>query len=212
MPLIGSGQTAQVGLRMLGRSMDIVQSIGPVPAALIAGLAVLGLYFVAEQIGRFAAPRRFYRRGGFNQSSSTDSAEQLSWVMAADFSTKRVMNLSEYKVFKEVEAAVQAMGGRYRVFSQTSLGEVLHSHDKRAHSAINAKRVDVLVVAGNGLPVLAVEYQGAGHYQGDAAARDAVKREALRRAGVAYVEAFETDGPEDIRRKVRDVLARAKAA
>jgi hypothetical protein len=191
--------------------MDFLQGIGPVPAAFVAGLAVLGVYFVAEQIGRFTAPRRSYRNSGF-QSSPTDSAEQLRWVMAADFAAKRVMNLSEYKVFKEVEAEVQAMGGRYRVFSQTALGEVLHSHDKRAHSAINAKRVDVLVVAGNGLPVLAMEYQGAGHYQGDAAARDAVKREALRRAGVAYVEAFETDAPEDIRRKVREVLVRAKAA
>jgi hypothetical protein len=57
-----------------------------------------------------------------------------------------------------------------------------------------------------------MEYQGAGHYQGDAAARDAIKREALRRAGVAYVEAFDSDGPEDVRRKVREVLARAKIA
>ena len=34
----------------------------------------------------------------------------------------------------------------------------------------------------------ALEYQGTGHHQGSAAARDAVKKEALRKAGVGYHE------------------------
>ena len=34
----------------------------------------------------------------------------------------------------------------------------------------------------------ALEYQGAGHHQGTAAARDAVKKEALRKAGIGYHE------------------------
>jgi hypothetical protein len=141
-----------------------------------------------------------------------DSADQLRWVMSARFEAVRVMNLEEYRVFKEVEAEVGALRAGHRVFSQTALGEVIRSSDRLAHSAINSKRVDVLVIAPSGLPVLAVEYQGGGHYQGDAAARDAVKREALRRAGVAYVEVVTADGPEDIRRKVRTALAPAAAA
>ncbi|MEO7222250.1 MAG: DUF2726 domain-containing protein [Devosia sp.] len=193
--------------------MDFLQSAGPIPTTLIIGLAVLGIYYVADQIGRIASPRIRHRQSyDGSRTTAADSAEQLRWVMAASFAAKRVMNLSEYKVFKEVEAELRTVGGGYRVFSQTALGEVLRSEDKRAHSAINAKRVDVLVVAPNGLPVLAVEYQGPGHYQGDAAARDAVKREALRKAGVAYVEAFETDEPQEIRRKVREVLASVAAA
>lgn len=36
--------------------------------------------------------------------------------------------------------------------------------------------------------VHAIEYQGTGHHQGTAAARDAVKREALRRAGIGCHE------------------------
>jgi hypothetical protein len=37
-------------------------------------------------------------------------------------------------------------------------------------------------------PRHAIEYQGGAHHQGSAAARDAVKKEALRRAGVGYHE------------------------
>jgi hypothetical protein len=36
--------------------------------------------------------------------------------------------------------------------------------------------------------VAAIEYQGGGHYLTDAAARDAVKKEALRKAGIGYHE------------------------
>ena len=34
----------------------------------------------------------------------------------------------------------------------------------------------------------AIEYQGSGHHQSSAAARDAVKKEALRKAGIGYHE------------------------
>ena len=34
----------------------------------------------------------------------------------------------------------------------------------------------------------ALEYQGTGHHQGSVAARDAVKKEALRKAGISYHE------------------------
>lgn len=92
------------------------------------------------------------------------------------------------------------------MFAQTSLGEVIGSNDNRAFSTINSKRVDVLLVDRFGSPVVAVEYQGSGHYQGSAAARDAVKKEALRKAGVQYVEVMESDSDEWIRQKVSEAL------
>ena len=45
-----------------------------------------------------------------------------------------------------------------------------------------------MLVDGDCLPIAAIEYQGGGHHQGTAAARDAVKKEALRRAGIGYPE------------------------
>ena len=122
------------------------------------------------------------------------------------------MSWQEYRVFREVESEAAACNDGYRVFAQTSLGEVLRSQDDRAHSAINSKRADILVIGHDGLPVLAVEFQGKGHYHSDAAARDAVKKEALRRAGVAYVEVLDGERIDDIRARVRAVLDRRIAA
>jgi hypothetical protein len=80
--------------------------------------------------------------------------------------------------------------------AQVSLGEVLSSPDARAYSAINSKRVDMLIVSRRGDPIAVIEYQGHGHYQGTAAARDAVKKEALRRAGVRHIEVTPERGIE----------------
>jgi hypothetical protein len=49
---------------------------------------------------------------------------------------------------------------------------------------------------------LAIEYQGYGHYQGTAAARDAVKKEALRKARVRYIAVTPESGTEDMAREI----------
>jgi len=108
--------------------------------------------------------------------------------MGADFQRRRLMSPKEAQVFKAAEAVVKTLDLKWRVMAQVSLGEILASSDKRAYAAINSKRVDILLISSSGEPVAAIEYQGSGHYLGTAAARDAVKREALRRAGVAYIE------------------------
>jgi hypothetical protein len=56
------------------------------------------------------------------------------------------------------------------------------------HWDINSKRADFLVVDNRGWPLLAIEYQGRGHYRGNASKRDAVKRTVLARAGIHYIE------------------------
>lgn len=129
--------------------------------------------------------------------------------MAASFSAKKVMRTGEYRVFRIVEAIVKTNPAGRRVFAQTALGEVIELRDSRAHSAINSKRVDIIVIDWNGLPLVAVEYQGEGHYQGSAAARDAVKKEALRKAGVQYVEIMHHHTDDDVARLTREALDRA---
>ena len=70
-----------------------------------------------------------------------------------------------------------------------SLGEFLGSPDKNAFLAVNSKRVDFALMNENCRVVHALEYQGSGHHTGaSAAARDAVKKEALRKAGIGYHE------------------------
>jgi hypothetical protein len=138
----------------------------------------------------------------------TDVGQQLHAVMAASFQRRRLLSTSEYRAFKTIEDDMARARRGYRVFAQTSLGEVLTSPDENAFRSINSKRVDILIVDAGCWPVVTVEYQGAGHYQGTAAARDAIKKEALRKAGVRHVEVSESDSDEQIRSRVREQLRR----
>jgi hypothetical protein len=126
--------------------------------------------------------------------------------MAASFYKKKVMSKEEYRVFKIVETEVRSVGKGFRVLSQTSLGEIIGSDDQKAFSSINSKRVDILIMNAFGEPVAAFEYQGGGHHQGSAAARDAIKREALRRAGVYFVEVLDNHSPDEIAQLVRRIF------
>ena len=192
-----------------------------VPGIVLIAIAawILLIYFVvARPSGSVSArwPRRVYRAPfRFEKNLSldlTDVGQQLHAVMAASFQRRRLLSTSEYQAFKIIEADVAAERRGYRVFAQTSLGEVLTSPDENAFRSINSKRVDILIVDPGGWPVVAVEYQGGGHYQGTAAARDAVKKEALRKAGVRYVELSAGDGAEQIRSRVREQLGWKTAA
>ncbi len=118
------------------------------------------------------------------------ATDQLATVMKAEFYAKRLMSRQEARVFYALERGLAKHPLGWRVMAQVSLGEVLGSTDTNAFQAVNSKRVDMLIIARDGLPIAAVEYQGSGHYQGTAAARDAVKREALRRAGIEFRNSF----------------------
>lgn len=136
-----------------------------------------------------------------------DPVEQLRLVMAAEFKARRILSRAEAQVLYAVERAIRAEKLSWRVMAQVSLGEILQTPDPRAYSAINSKRVDLLLVSSGGHPIAAIEYQGEGHYQGTAPARDAVKKEALRRAGVRYVEITPEHGPDDVAREIARISA-----
>jgi Protein of unknown function (DUF2726) len=88
-------------------------------------------------------------------------------------------------------------------------GEILRCKDAEAYSCINSKRIDLLIVDEDCQPRHAIEYQGGAHYQGTAAARDAVKKEALRRAGIGYHEVVAGHTtPSDLRRLVEKLVDR----
>ena len=127
--------------------------------------------------------------------------------MAAEFKARRILSRAEAQVLYAVEKAIRAEKLSWRVMAQVSLGEILQTPDPRAYSAINSKRVDLLLVSSGGHPIAAIEYQGEGHYQGTAPARDAVKKEALRRAGVRYVEITPEHGPDDVAREIARISA-----
>ena len=108
--------------------------------------------------------------------------------MEAQFKSRALLNRPEAAVFKALDAAVIARNPGWQVMAQVSLGEFLASPDRTAFFAVNSKRVDFALMDPECCVRHALEYQGDGHHQGSAAARDAVKKEALRKAGIGYHE------------------------
>jgi len=137
-----------------------------------------------------------------------DAADQLRTVMKAEFKPQRLLNRSEARLFKAVDRQVLEARPGWQVMAQVSLGEILRCEDKAAYACINSKRVDLLIVDDECRPLHAIEYQGGAHYKGAhaTAARDAVKKEALRRAGITYVEVVAGDTPAELRRVVERLV------
>ncbi|MCR5873579.1 DUF2726 domain-containing protein [Phenylobacterium sp. J426] len=197
-----------------------------VAAASAAGL--IGMYIERGRVAAARAARRGslapdrrrgrvapFRKDGRPLARPLDASEQLRLVMDADFEARPLMNRGEARVFEAAERAIAERRLAWRVMAQVSLGEILSASDEAAFRAINSKRVDVLIVTREGRPLAALEHQGAGHYVGGTApARDAVKKEALRKAGVRYVELTPEHGPEDVAREIERLAGgvRAEAA
>ncbi len=185
----------------------------PVAIGLAAALIAFGLG--ANKPKRPWRRRSSYRAASdFGRSTNSDEAlpvdptAQLNAVMGADFTKKHVLSLTESRVMAAAERAIEEARKPWRVMAQVALGEVLASSDKAAFYAINAKRVDLLIISEKSIPLAAIEYQGQGHYQGTAPARDAIKKEALRKAGVGYIEITHEHGPDDVRREVLRLAGR----
>jgi hypothetical protein len=180
-------------------------------------LLLAGLMFVAFMAGVSAerwvvrrARERWRKQNGSNAYSNisqklVDASDQLRVVMAAKFEKRPLLSRSEAQVMYAAEKAIREQRLDWRVMAQVSLGEVLSSPDPKAYSTINSKRVDLLLVSNGGQPIAAIEFQGGGHYQGSAAARDAVKKEALRRAGVDYLEVKPGQTPGDLARAISQI-------
>jgi hypothetical protein len=127
---------------------------------------------------------------GTPERAALDATEQLRCVMEADFAARALLNRPEAAVFKALDAAVIARNSKWQVMAQVSLGEFLSSQDADAYFAVNSKRVDFALMDDQCQVRHALEYQGSGHHMpgGAAAARDAIKKEALRKAGIGYHE------------------------
>ena len=140
--------------------------------------------------------------------SADFAADQLKLVSRAKFTPRALLNKSEAKVFETLDKAVIERNSKWQVMAQVSLGEFLASPDKDAYFAVNSKRVDFALMDENCRVVHALEYQGSGHHSGEsAAARDAVKKEALRIASIGYHEivAGHTT-PAELRRLVEKLV------
>jgi Protein of unknown function (DUF2726) len=199
------------------------------PVLLVAVLfvgAVIGIY--VEKFVRWQNRRNWQRRKGgrgkvlpFTAGHDPlpervpDAADQLRTVMKAEFKAQPLLNKSEARLFRAMDKMVIELAPPgWQVMAQVSLGEILRCEDKAAYGCINAKRVDLLIVDADSKPLHAIEYQGGAHFKGAhaTAARDAVKKEALRRAGIGYVEVVGGEmSPAELRQVVERLVQKAVA-
>ena len=118
---------------------------------------------------------------------------QLRRVFRAPFQKQKLMNFSEFQVFRIIEQDVAIRRAGLRLVAQAPLGEILKSQHKNGFRAVNGKRIDMLILDRAGWPLLAIEYQGEGHYDDTSDLRDAIKKTALTKAGIGYLELFPKD-------------------
>ncbi|MFV0644211.1 MAG: DUF2726 domain-containing protein [Sphingomonadaceae bacterium] len=182
------------------------------------GIAVEKFYASIERARRKAywAGRKGTKQGkvpaikSVPASTPDSAADQLRRVMQADFKARALLNKPERRLLGCIDRILEAESPGWRAMGQVSLGEILYSHDKGAFWAINAKRVDLLIVDQECRPLHAIEFQGTGHHGSpETAARDAVKKEALRRAGIGYVEVVSGDTPSEVRETIRKLVSRS---
>lgn len=146
------------------------------------------------------------KRDYWKQHNLADSNNQLKFVSRSRFYKRSLMNKSEFFVFRTLEKWIESRDYGERLFAQVPLGEILGADDSEAFHSINSKRCDFVVISRFGQPEVAIEYQGEGHFQGDAKNRDRVKAIALRSAGVPTVEVFPEDEPSEIIDNVENAL------
>lgn len=146
------------------------------------------------------------------KDSTQLAADQLKVVMNADFQWRALLNKPERRLLSCIDQVLAEESPGWRAMGQVSLGEILYSRDKDAFWAINAKRVDLLIVDRDCRPLHAVEFQGTGHHGSlETAARDAIKKEALRRAGIGYVEVVTGNTPAEVRDMIRKLAGEYKS-
>lgn len=146
------------------------------------------------------------------QDKLGQAADQLKIVMGAEFRRLPLLNRPEARLFKALDALVVARNPSWQVMAQVSVGEFVGSDDRAAFGCINSKRVDLLLMDEDCHARHALEYQGTGHHQGAAAARDAVKKEALRKAGIGYHEIVAGHTTPDELRQLIERLVPARTA
>lgn len=118
---------------------------------------------------------------------STSNLQLLS-VLECNFQKQLLLNKSEAVLHKLLNRFIAEKELPLFLFSQVSLGEILKSNDRTAFFAINSKRVDFLITDYSYSPLAVIEYQGSGHYKGNAKVRDEIKRTACEKASVVYLE------------------------
>ncbi|GGD94849.1 hypothetical protein GCM10011390_12000 [Aureimonas endophytica] len=182
----------------------------PTTGALLLVIGAVALLLLLR-----AARRR--RDRARNDLARTEN--QLRFVGQSRLRAVRPVNGEAVRVLYALEDWIGDHRPDWRLSFEVAMGAFVktasESDDRlgrAAFSSYNSKRVDFLLVDGQGYPRLVVEYHGTGHdLSGDAEDRMAVKRLALQRAGIPLAEIPATATRTEILAAVAQALGAAPA-
>lgn len=173
----------------------------------------------------YSKPDRFTPKSGPQlvpaRANLKDPMAQMDVIARVAFETTPLLNREEARLLPVLEAAVRDFGQGHRLMAQTSLGEILRPRDgsgtqdqmRDAYASINSKRLDFAIFDRWGHLRAAIEYQGSGHFSSqNSFMRDAVKREAVRKAGVPYIEIPNNFDAADVRNRIQHILRPVSAS
>lgn len=146
--------------------------------------------------------KAFFRKRKYKANDLTLPENQIKFINNVTLCQRPLMNKEEVQIFYAIEKHLKFKDER--VMAQVSLGEFIKTGQKchkyrtypcitceknhKAYSSFNSKRVDFLIIDSHGMPKVAIEYQGSGHYKGNAAERDMVKKLCYEKANIHLLE------------------------
>ena len=150
---------------------------------------------ITPTIEKLAAP-------SYQPENKSFSNKQLEEVLKCKFEKQRLFNQTEEKVYRLIIEMINTHAeGHFKVNEQTSLGEILKCKEdfwgNKAFKAINSKRIDLLIVNRDLMPIAAIEVNGTGHYFNNALERDEIKRAAIESAGIKYIAIRENENAKE---------------
>jgi hypothetical protein len=171
---------------------------------------------IADMLAREEAERQATRAAVYASHNQVVSSDFIVYT------TKKIMNKPEGVMYQTALRAIRDAGVDYYAFPEVALGAALNpktifgtqgEETSDAYRAISGKRCDLIIADSRYIPIIALEWQGSGHYMGqrfDTTQRDAIKRTALRKAGVQVLEFADGTQPDEIERRIRDALAETR--
>jgi Protein of unknown function (DUF2726) len=149
-----------------------------------------------------------YRKKKF----AIDPEEQLGKIQSNALKKRPIMNNKEKDVY---EAAKSIINQGEMVFTQITMGAIISSdssYSSDVYSAYGSKRIDILICKNDRMPLLAIEYNGSGHFGNDKSKtemRDKVKAAALEKARIPLLIIEDSDSnknKDDFRQEILFML------
>lgn len=182
-------------------------------AAIVSLLLFVDIFGNARKPSAWGNRRRFFKKKSGHIAivrseirGNSSVTPEIQRILYAKFQKKRLMNKEEYGLYLQLERLIESNTDGMRLFSQVPLGEILRSDDSDAFFCINSKRCDFVVIDRKGEALIALEYHGSGHFQGNSSVRDEVKRLALKKASIPTIEILIGYRWAEVEREIRKEL------